>query len=81
MASAPVWSEQASSLFPSSHVLGQLELRFFLPFGPNKIHNRVEHFYVVTYALCAAFIDLLDLHDIIKHIHEFQLTYRGVQSS
>ena len=87
MASAPVWSEQASSLFLSRRVLGQLEVRFFLPceeiptFGPNNIHNRVEHVYVVTCALCVAFIDLRDLHDIIKHIHELQLTCWGVQPS
>lgn len=61
-ASAPVWSGRASSLFLSRHELVQLEFSFFLPceeippLDPIKFINRVEHFYVVMYALCVAFL-------------------------
>lgn len=38
----------------------------------------MELFYVM-WALCVASLDLPDLHDIVKHIREFQLACWGVQ--
>lgn len=61
-------------------MLEQFEFRFFFnslwrnaAFGFIEIHSGVEHFYaVVMWALCVAFVGLLDLH-------EFQLACWGGQ--